>query len=177
MSTLSINFKISRTTVIVNSRFGQRYWLRELFALLAKTLAHQSASARPPCSKAAILFYPPAVPCRQFPALSIRFKGCLFSCVLYDCTCCSQICDSQALGFSAFKTHACLRFVGAVLDSSSSVELCAGLRLFFLLWAVCLLLAACGLIYCCSVASVNAQAAGLILSALMQKVCKEIKKE
>ena len=101
---------------ILNSRFGQRYWLRELFALVAKTLAHQSAYPRPPCSKAAILFYPPAVPCRQFPAHSIRFKGCPFSRVLYDCTSRSQICDSQALRLSAFKTHACLRYVGAVLD-------------------------------------------------------------
>ena len=64
---------------ILNSRFGQRYWLRELFAFGSKNSRSQSASARPPCSKAAILFYPPAVPFRQFPALSIRFKGCLFS--------------------------------------------------------------------------------------------------
>ena len=56
-------------------------------------------------------------------------------------------------------------------------ELCVSLRLFFLLWLVHLLLVACGSICCCSVASVNAQAAGLKLSALMQKVCKEIKKE
>ena len=56
-------------------------------------------------------------------------------------------------------------------------ELCASLRLFFLLWAVYLPLVAFGSIFCCSVALVNAQAAGLKLSALMQKVCKEIKKE
>ena len=56
-------------------------------------------------------------------------------------------------------------------------ELCASLKLFFLQRLVYWPLVACGLICCCSVAFVNAQAAGLRLSALMQKVCKEIKKE
>ncbi len=47
---------------ILNSHFGHR-------AFLARTHAVPNS---------AILSYPPAVPCRQFPALSIRFKGCLF---------------------------------------------------------------------------------------------------
>ncbi len=61
---------------ILNSRFGSAIGYESFLLLLAKTLAHQSASARPPCSKAAILFYPTAVsvPANSLPIHKICQK-------------------------------------------------------------------------------------------------------
>jgi len=112
---------------ILNSRFGQRYWLRELFALSSKN------SRAPICIRTAALFQScyfilptRCAGSRQLPALHIRFARQSW-CSIFLCTSCStdcfQIFDSQALGICLSKHMWANALFGAVLDCSCLYEL------------------------------------------------------